>query len=504
MVLQQIQLLQQLESAVTLFFGMAWDTWWTLVLGFTITGAVETFVSEERMSEVLGGDDWEDVGVGTVLGAASSSCSFAATSTAKSLFKKGASAESSIAAYQFAATDLVAELFLVMWALLGWQFVAAEIFGGILAVGVIAYLWKNVVPQSWFDAAREHLMSLEDVQCAACGMSADPEDADTTEWTDPRSGTTKYFCCGGCLNAYKHMDRNPDEEIGWQEHATSLKGWKDASRNTMKEWDMLWDDIAIGFVIASLLGAFVPTTWWATLFPAGESIVAVTVSATIGVIIGIVTFLCSVGNIPFALVLWSNGVPFGALMSFIYGDMLIPPLLRTYRRYYGTRMMFVILLTYGFAAIVAGVFVHYLFAAAGAIPASGTVGGTLSSDYTGILNIIAFAVFGAQVYVAYGPEKMQEDLEAAPALAAAGLADAKRAGRITADAFSILATAVTEALRLLSAAGSHLLSGLRTLNDGLSLVTTGLVELWAAFKTVTEAIGRFLRRLGDAARVFRD
>lgn len=494
---------QQLVHAVTLFFGMAWNTWWTLVLGFTITGAIETFVSEERMSEVLGGDDWEEIGLGTLLGAASSSCSFAATSTAKSLFKKGASAEASIAAYQFAATDLVAELFLVMWALLGWQFVAAEVFGGVLAVLIIATIWKRFVPDEWFVAAREHLLGLEDIQCAACGMSADPEDADTVSWTDPVDGKEKYFCCGGCLNAYKHMDRNPDEEVGWQERATSLEGWRDASRNTMKEWDMLWDDIAIGFVIASVLGAFIPATWWATLFPAGDGLVAVTISAIIGVVIGIVTFLCSVGNIPFALILWQNSVPFGALMSFIYGDMLIPPLLRTYRRYYGTRMMFLILATYGLASVAAGVFAHYLFSFAGAIPTSGSTGGTAASDHTGILNLIAFVVFGVQIYIAYGPEKIQEFVDAGPAMLLASTADARRSIRIVADGLQTVADATKQAFRLLSAAGSHIASGLGTLHDGLGLLTTGLVELWAAFRTVGEAFATLLRRLGEAARAFR-
>ncbi|GGL61689.1 permease [Halocalculus aciditolerans] len=484
--------LSQIIDAFQTFFGMAWDTWWALALGFTITGAVETFVTEDQMTDWLGGNDWEEIGLGTALGAASSSCSFAATSTAKSLFKKGASAEASIAGYQFAATDLVAELFLILWILMGWQFVAAEIAGGVVAVVVIALTWKKLVPQSWFDAARDNLMSLEDVECATCGMSADPDDPDTITWTDPQTGATKYFCCGSCLNSYKHMDRNPDEERGWQDRATSVSGWKDASRNTMKEWDMLWDDILIGFVIASLLAAFVPNSWWLALFGGDGGFTWVVTGAILGVVIGIVTFLCSVGNIPFALVLWQAGTPFGAIMSFIYADLLIPPLLNTYRKYYGTRMAGVIFVTFGFASVVAGVAMHYLFAGLGMMPAQGQVGGTAPEGYTLWLNLLFTIVFVAQAYVAWGEDKVNEIAAGVPPAAMAYVDRGKEIAAAVANVLDDLVAALQRAFRLLTSAVQSVAKGIQLLARGVRLFIRALSTVW-------EALAKLVRAIADAA-----
>lgn len=491
--------LEDVTRAFALFFSMLWDTWWALVLGFTITGAVETFVSEETMSAHLGGNDWEEVGLGTVLGAASSSCSFAATSTAKSLFKKGASAPASIAAYQFAATDLVAELFLVMLVLLGWQFVVGEIIGGVIAVLVIAYIWMNYVPDSVFEGAREHVLSLEDIQCAACGMSVDLDDPDTA--TETFHGETKHFCCAGCLSAYQHMDRNPDEERGWQEKATSVEGWKDASRNTMKEWDMLWEDIFIGFVIASLLGAFVPKTWWAQLFPAEAGFGGVVVAAVLGVVIGIVTFLCSVGNIPFAVILWTNGVPFGAIMSFIYADMIIPPLVNTYRKYYGTTMATVIFLSYAFASVVAGVVVHYVFGFAGLIPAAGETTRTISHGYTLWLNLLFTAIFLWQTSVAFGRESVEDTLVAIPGIVAAVVADLREAGGLVAEGVSEVASAFRTAFRLVERAAHDLSEGAKFLARGGRLVGSGFSAVWGALRRVGSALVVLGRRIVEAIRV---
>ncbi|MFB6174313.1 MAG: permease [Halobacteriales archaeon] len=380
---------------------MAWETWWALVLGFTIAGAVETFVSEDRMSAVLGGDGWRELGLGTAFGTASSSCSFGAVATTKSLFKKGASPVASLAAFQFASTNLVIELGLVMWILLGWQFVLADYAAGLLLILLLAATFKYVVPERWFGAAREHLQSEEGVRDPSCGMSVDPTAPDVV--TLETDGGTEYFCSDACRRAYEEEQRQSG--ASWRERLLSADGWRLASKNAIGEWGMLWTDILAGFLIAGLIGAFVPRSWWATLFGAGAegTLTWVLASAVVGVVVGVVTFVCSVGNVPFAVVLWSNGIAFGGVMSFIFADLIVPTITDAYRRYYGLRMAAVLFVSIFVTAVVSGVAIHYLWAAVGLIP-SGAVGGTAPSGYTRYLNGVFTLVFLAQAAVALGGE----------------------------------------------------------------------------------------------------
>ncbi|MFA1611939.1 permease [Halobellus rubicundus] len=378
---------------------MAWETWWALVLGFTIAGAVETFVSEERMSAVLGGDGWRELGLGTVFGAASSSCSFGAVATTKSLFKKGASPVASLAAFQFASTNLVIELGLVMWILLGWQFVLADYVAGLLLIGLLAVAFKYVVPESWFAAAREHLQSTEGVRDPSCGMEVDPTSDDVL--SVETDGGTEYFCSESCKEAYLESERQRDAT--WRDRLLTGDGWRLASKNALGEWEMLWTDIVAGFLIAGLIGAFVPRAWWTTLFGVGAegTFAWVLASAVIGVAIGVVTFVCSVGNVPFAVILWNNGIAFGGVMSFIFADLIVPTIDDAYRRYYGLRLAAVLFVSIFVAAVIAGVAIHYLWSGIGLVPPQGQAGGTAPSGYTIYLNAAFTVVFLAQVYVGY-------------------------------------------------------------------------------------------------------
>ncbi len=378
---------------------MAWETWWALVLGFTIAGAVETFVSEERMSAVLGGDGWRELGLGTAFGAASSSCSFGAVATTKSLFKKGASPVASLAAFQFASTNLVIELGLVMWILLGWQFVLADYVAGLVLIGLLAAIFKYVVPGRWFEDAREHLRSTEGVRDPSCGMEVDPSDEDVLALeTD---GGTEYFCSESCRTTYREERRQADAT--WRDRLLTRDGWRLASKNALGEWDMLWTDIVAGFLIAGLIGAFVPRAWWTTLFGVGAegTFVWVLASAVVGVVIGVVTFVCSVGNVPFAVILWNNGIAFGGVMSFIFADLIVPTIDDAYRRYYGLRMAVVLFVTIFVTAVVSGVFIHYLWSGVGLVPPAGEAGGTAPSGYTTYLNAAFTLLFLGQIYVAY-------------------------------------------------------------------------------------------------------
>ncbi|MFB6201889.1 MAG: permease [Halorhabdus sp.] len=392
---------ETLVEGLTLAGEMGWETWWALVLGFTIAGAVETFVSEERMSAVLGGEGLRELGLGTVFGAASSSCSFGAVATTKSLFKKGASPIASLAAFQFASTNLVIELGLVMWILLGWQFVLADYVAGLVLIALLALTFRFLVPDAWFEAAREHLRSTEGVRDPACGMEVDPTSDDVVSLeTD---GSTEYFCSESCREAYREEQRQADAT--WRTRLFSRDGWRLASKNALGEWNMLWKDIVAGFLVAGLIGAFVPREWWATLFGIGAegTFTWVLTSAVVGVVIGVVTFVCSVGNVPFAVILWNNGIAFGGVMSFIFADLIVPTIDDAYRRYYGLRMAVVLFVSIFVTAVISGVVIHYAWSGIGLIPPAGEAGGTAPAGYTTYLNAAFTLLFLGQLYVGYVP-----------------------------------------------------------------------------------------------------
>ncbi|MFC5366039.1 permease [Salinirubrum litoreum] len=458
-------LVETILAGIGLALDMAWETWWALVLGFTITGAVEEFTTEEGMTKYLGDDGWREVGLGTAFGAATSSCSFSAVATAKTLYKKGASPVSSLAAFQFAATDLVVELGLVMWILLGWQFVAADFFGGLIAVGVLVVVFRRV-PQAWWDEAYEHVLALEESTCALCGMTAEPADDDTVETT--HDGESVYFCCAGCQSAWANKnDADLDADDGPE--MLSTEGWKRVSANAVREWDMLWEDIALGFLIAGLIGAFVPRAWWATLFGTGDGFLFVLTSAVIAVVIGVVTFICSVGNVPFALILWSNGIAFGSVLTFIFADLIIPPIVNAYRRYYGSRMAAVLFLSMAAAAIVAGVTVHYVFDFLQLIPAQGQAGGTAPEGYTLVGNLLATPVFLLQVTTAYGTDTVGDAVLTVIGVLGTVYWKLERTYGVLASASKTLATALATVIEALvtvaGAVGSAVATAQEAVND---------------------------------------
>ena len=386
-----------LWHGIELAAEMAWATWWALVLGFSIAGAVESFVSETKMTRALGGKGWKSIGLGTLFGAASSSCSFGAVATTKSLFKKGASPEASLAAFQFASTNLVFELGLVMWVLLGWQFVFANLISGLILIGLLAMVFRFVVPYHWFETAREHIKATEGVRDPNCGMEIDPE-SDNVVSLETGEGDKQYFCSKSCRDAY----REQKQERSLRERLLTQKGWGDAFRNAMGEWQMLRKDILSGFLIAGLIGAFVPREWWTTLFAFGGDTTFLTVlnSSLLGVSIGVVTFVCSVGNVPFALILWKNGIAFGGVMAFIFADLIVPPIVHAYQRYYGWRMALTLFVTIFLTATTAGVIIHYLWTIIGLVPRPGELGGVAPSGYTLYLNLFFTLVFLIQLYLA--------------------------------------------------------------------------------------------------------
>ncbi len=330
--------------------AMAWGTFWALVLGFGISGALQTFVSPDQMDRLFGRADLRSMGLATALGAASSSCSYAAAAAARSAFKQGAALIPALA-FMFASTNLVIELGAVLWLFMGWKFVLAEAVGAFVLIGIMWLLMRLVFPKSVEDEARRH-----------------------TQGDEKEGG-----CChGGQAPAGK-----------WQALADAF----------IMDWQMLWKEIAIGFVIAGFLSATVPDSWWGALFlkdaPAWARLVE---NALVGPLIAAATFVCSVGNIPLASVLWSGGISFGGVVSFIYADLIVIPLVLIYRKYYGGKAAAYITGVLFVSMAGAGIIVDLLFAALGLIPQRPRMGGMTEHmefawNYTTWLDVLAAAVF---------------------------------------------------------------------------------------------------------------
>jgi uncharacterized membrane protein YraQ (UPF0718 family) len=342
-------------------FLMAYEVWWALVLGFAISGIVQAWVPRERIQATLSGDGARPIAWATGLGAASSSCSYAAIAIAKSLFQKGASAASALA-FQFASTNLVWELGLVLWVLLGWQFTLAEYLGGIVMIVLMTVLLRAFVSPRLEQQARRH------AQEADAGHQHDHGEAD-------------------------------DRSAGWRERLTSTSSWTEVAHNFRGDWQMLWKEIGIGFLLAGFIG-LLGNDFFNTLFVSDAPgwVVAIE-NVIVGPLIAVLSFVCSVGNIPLAAVLWSGGISFAGVMAFIFADLIVLPIVAIYRKYYGwpftVRIVSLMLLT----MIIAALAVDGLFSATGLIPTTrpsrSDIFGSVQLDYKLVLNVAGSAIFAA-------------------------------------------------------------------------------------------------------------
>lgn len=381
------------QEATELTLIMVWETWWALVLGFTIAGAVESWVSKEKITDYLKGDGIKELGLGTFFGFVSSSCSFSAIATAKNLFKKGASAAASLAAFMFASTNLVIEIGFVMWVLLGWQFVLANFLGGIILILMMVAIFKFIIPETDIEDAREHAINKEGLieTDPVCGMDVNAEETDFVKEYD---GKKYYFCSKHCMESF---DPEKIERKTIRDFATSLDGWKSLADKHIKEWAMLYEDIIIGFILAGIIGAFVPNSVWIQLFQGAILDIPLYILwlSAIAVVIGVVTFVCSVGNVPFAVILWGNGLHFGSVLSFIYADLIVPPIMDAYRKYYGASFALILIIMIFFSATVTGFIVHYIFSFANLIPppVEAMIGKQIELNYKAYLNAIFGVVF---------------------------------------------------------------------------------------------------------------
>ena len=373
--------------------AMAWITWWALVIGFAIAGGVEAWTSDEKVSDLLEGHGFREIGYGSLFGFVSSSCSYSAIATAKNLFKKGGSAAATLGAFMFASTNLVIEIGIVIYLLLGWQFLVADVVGGFMLIGLMAFGFVYLTPDEVIEQARENIQDEGDstVQDPVCGMEVDPEEAD---YSTEHDGQTYYFCSQSCKDSFDPEEANTTI----REQATSLSGWKALADKQWSEWGMLWDEIAIGFIFAGLIAGFIPESVWTSVFsgPTFGPPVYVFWTAVLGAVIGVATFVCSVGNVPFGAVLYANGLPFGSVLSYIYADLIVPPIMDAYREYYGTKFAAILSGMIFVSAVLTGVVIHFLFLGAGVIPDPSSVKIAevkIEMNYKMILNVLATVFF---------------------------------------------------------------------------------------------------------------
>jgi uncharacterized membrane protein YraQ (UPF0718 family) len=339
-------------------FLMAYQVWWALVLGFAISAIVQAWVPRERIESALAGSGPRPIAWATGLGAASSSCSYAAIAIAKSLFQKGASAASALT-FQFASTNLVWELGLVLWVLIGWQFTLAEYLGGIVMIVLMVAMLRLFVSRRLEEQAREHAVRVE----------------------------------------ARHQHHPAGEQMGWRERLTSASAWSDVAHNFRGDWQMLWKEISIGFLLAGFI-ALLGNDFFNSLFIEDASPVVRTIENVLaGPLIAVLSFVCSIGNVPLAAVLWSGGISFAGVMAFIFADLIVLPIVLAYRKYYGwafalriTALMFVTM-------VIAALIVDGIFSAADLIPTTrptrDDIFGSVQLDYKLFLNVFGLIVFAA-------------------------------------------------------------------------------------------------------------
>ena len=339
-------------------FYMFWETLWALVLGFSLSGAVQAFVSREAMQRQLGGHRPGSVARASLYGMVSSSCSYAASAMARSLFVRGADFLASMV-FMFASTNLVVELGIVLLVLMGWQFLVAEFVGGAIMIVLLVLFGGLWLRGRALDRARAQVEASSDA-------------------------------------GHQHGMEDALEREGWRRRIRSGAGWSDAAGYTMSDLTMLRKELVIGFGIAGFLSVLVPTWLWKDVFVHGHGFWTSLENVVVGPFVALISFVCSIGNVPLAAALWKGGISFGGVVAFIFADLIAMPLVLIYRKQYGGAMAIRMLAVFWAVMSVAGLVTEYLFKAVGWVPtakAGQVVGDTLRWNYTTVLDIVALVAF---------------------------------------------------------------------------------------------------------------
>ncbi len=362
-----MQVLQAIGLALYMAFSMFWEILWPLILGFTLSAIVQAVVSHQAMARTLGCNGPKCLTFATLFGIASSSCSYAAVALARSIFQKGASFTASMA-FELASTNLVIELGIILIVLMGWQFALAEFLGGILMVIFIGLIFRLTLRPGLVQAAREQ--------------------------------AEKNLV--GRMEGHATMDMSVQGGSFWSK-LFSPRGFTAVSNFFVMDWASVWLDIVLGLLIAGALAAWVPESFWRAFFLSGNPAAASIEGPLVGPLVAIISFVCSVGNVPLAAVLWRGGISFGGVVSFIFADLIILPILDIYRKYYGWKVMGYILVTFYVTMALAGYIVEILFQALGLVPQNRNIVAITEGiqwNYTTILNIL-FLILAAVLVVRF-------------------------------------------------------------------------------------------------------
>jgi hypothetical protein len=348
--------------------SMTWQITWSLILGFTLSAIVQAVVRRQTVIRLLGDDRPRTLAVATGLGAASSSCSYAAVALARSLIRRGANFTAAMA-FEIASTNLVIELGIILALLLSWQFTLGEFVGGPIMIVLMAVAFRLFVRQRLIAEAREQ---------ADKGLA-------------------------GSMEGHAAMDMSIQASGSFWRRLLNRDGYTSVSHIFVMEWAAVIRDIVVGLLIAGAVAAWVPNSFWQHLFLTGHPLAAKLWGPVIGPVISMLSFVCSIGNVPLAAVLWNGGISFGGVISFIFADLIIIPILVIYRKYYGTRMMLTLLGIFYVTMVLAGYAVELLFGGLGLIPAERTAKiaeAGIQWNYTTVLNII-FLLLAAALLVRF-------------------------------------------------------------------------------------------------------
>jgi uncharacterized membrane protein YraQ (UPF0718 family) len=358
-------MMESILRALSMAFAMGWEILWPLILGFALSAVVQAVVSHREMARLLPDDRPRSIATALALGAASSSCSYAAVALARALFRKGANFTAAMA-FEMASTNLVLELSIIMLAFLGWQLTLAEFVGAPIMVGLLIVLFR------WF--LNRELLGEAKAQ-ADKGIA-------------------------GRMEGHAEMDMSVTEGSVWQ-RLTSERGLTAISHYFVMDWASVWLDIVGGLIIAGALAAWVPSEFWQSVFLVDHPLLAKVWGPIVGPLVAVISFVCSVGNIPLAAVLWNGGISFGGVIAFIFADLIILPILNIYRKYYGLKVAGLLFITFYAAMAGAALVVELIFGAVGLVPEqrnARVVEASITWDYTTWLNIAFLILAGWLVW----------------------------------------------------------------------------------------------------------
>ncbi len=383
--------MEKITSGLAEGWWMFFHTFWALILGFTLSGVVQAFATRKSMESSLGRRDVRAIGKASFFGMVSSSCSYAASALGRSIFIKGADFTTSMI-FMFASTNLVIELGIVLWLMLGWQFAVAEFVGGAVMIILLAITLPRVISEKMINQVRNDELA---------------KDKKNPAFMAPTSRLTMLSMADE--NTSAGMGSMEDSGNKWSKKSN----WVSAAGYTMGDFIMLRKELVIGFIVAGLAGTVVPFSFWQSLFISNHGFLSAVENAIIGPFLAFISFVCSVGNVPLAAALWHAGITFGGVIAFIFADLLAFPLVMIYRKYYGNKIALRMSFLFWGIMSLSGLITQGIFSLLNLVPSDSHRDMGMSRigwNYTTILDIFFLLVF-ALVFWLYKSRDASDDGE---------------------------------------------------------------------------------------------